>query len=362
MKNKPLILIGNKTNPDSLAVALQQGIDSIPASIGTFASGEPFVELFPKEQAQFANNADKIKGRDVIVLQSGTDSMTQTLMMTHTLRTYGAGHITVVLPFAPLMRQDRAFDERFVSLGASFLATQLKAAGADAVITMTPHSQAAIKAYQNIFGDAFKAISSTTLFADDIKAAIGHDPAHVIVGAPDGADKAGDEGQNRARRLAQALFNDHADHLLFHIAKTHTGVNDTKITGFKGDVRGKDCVIIDDMIDGGSTILNAARLLKEKGARSVTACASHGILSGNALEKILTIQTADAQPLLDKLLLTDTLPDVADKVAALQKTQPAFTTRVKILSATPVLLEAAQNIRPQAKQTRKATRKGPQQH
>lgn len=362
MKNKPLILIGNETNADSVSLAARQGIDSIPASIGTFASGEPFVELFPKEQARFNDNAQKIKGRDVIVLQSGTDSITHTLMMVHTLRAYKAGRITVVMPFAPLMRQDRAFDERFVSLGASFLATQLKSAGADAVISMTPHSQAAIKAYKNVFGDDFKTVSSTTLFADNIKAMAGHNPAQLIVGAPDGADKAGDEGQNRARRLAQALFSDSADHLLFHIAKTHTGVSDTKITQFKGDVGGKDCVIIDDMIDGGSTILNAAKLLKEKGAKSVIACASHGILSGTALEKILSTQTTSAQPVLDRLLLTDTLPDVAYKVTALQKSHPALAARVTVLSATPALLQAAQHMKQSAAPIHKQHSKGPQQH
>jgi ribose-phosphate pyrophosphokinase len=343
MKNNALILIGNDTSPTLPAAAASRGIGIIPASIDSFASGEPFVELFPNDKENAAANATKLKGKDVIVVQSATDSMTHLLMIVHTLKSYDAGNVTVVMPFAPLMRQDRAFDARFVSLGAAFMASQLKAAGADAIVTLTPHSQAAIKAYRDVFGDAFKVVSSTQLFAPDIQKRFGNTPATLAIGAPDGADKSADEGQRRARRLAKAVFGRDDDEVMFLIAKTHTGVNDTRIIDFKGDVAGKDCVIIDDMIDGGSTMLNAASLLKAKGAKSVTAFASHGILSGNALEKILSARADGQNFSIDRLVLADTLPSVAQKIAALAKTQPKLAARADVIATADLLLQAAEN-------------------
>ena len=226
---------------------------------------------------------------------------------------------------------------------AYFVEEQLKAAGADAVVTMTPHSQAAIKAYRDVFGDAFKVVSSTQLFAPDIQNRFGNNPQTLAIGAPDGADKAADEGQKRARRLAKAVFGRDDDDVMFLIAKTHTGVNDTRITDFKGDIAGKDCIIIDDMIDGGSTMLNAANVLKAQGAKSVTAFASHGILSGNALEKILSARADGKNFSIDHLVLADTLPGVAQKIAALAKTQPKLAARADVMQTADILLTAAQN-------------------
>lgn len=345
-KNNPLILIGNAAPSATEKSAQKAGITALPASIGLFASGEPFVELFPKDSSRFADNTAQIKGRDIIVVQSGAEPVgentTHLLMMVHTLKLHGAGSVTVVMPFAPFMRQDRAFDARFVSLGAAFFANQLKAAGADAVVTLTPHSQAGIKAYQDVFGAQFTAVAATSLFADAVKTSFGNNPAQVSVGAPDGADKAQDEGQQRARALATALFGRNDDAVLFLIAKTHTGISDTKITAFTGDVQNKNCVIIDDMIDGGSTMINAASLLKAKGAASVTACASHGILSGNALEKILSARPDGQQFAIDRLMLTDSLPGVEKKLAQLAEQQPQLAARVCIVPATAALLDAAQ--------------------
>lgn len=343
--SKPLILIAPIAPTSTADAARTAGIDPIPASIGLFASGEPFVELFPKSGDDFAKHLDAIKGRDVIVVQSGGEPVGEAtahlLMAVHTLKSYGAAHVTAVMPFAPYMRQDRPFDGRFVSLGASFFANQLKSAGADAAITLTPHSQGAINAYKDVFGDAFTALTATDIFAGHIKSRFGSDPAHLAIGAPDGADKAADEGQARARSLADAVFGSHDGDKLFLIAKTHTGVNDTKITSFSGNLAGKDCVIVDDMIDGGSTMINAASLLKARGAKSVTAMATHGILSGNALEKILSARPDGQTFAIDKLVLTDSLPAVSRKAAELAQKSPAMAARLEVLPATAPLLAAA---------------------
>lgn len=345
---KPLILIMPSAPPSALDAAKAAGIEPIPASVGLFASGEPFVELFPKSGDDFGKHASALKGRDVIVVQSGGVPVGETtahlLMAVHTLKAHGAAHVTAVMPFAPYMRQDRAFDKRFVSLGAAFFANQLKAAGADAAVTLTPHSQAGIKAYKDVFGAGFTAVGATEIFAAYIQKNFGNDPATLAIGAPDGADKAADEGQIRARALADSVFGGHDGNKLFLIAKTHTGVNDTKITAFNGDVAGKHCVIIDDMIDGGSTMINAAKLLKARGAASVTACASHGILSGSALEKILSADADGKSPAIDKLVLTDSLPEVAQKTAALAQKSPTLAARLDILPASEILLHAAQGL------------------
>ena len=346
---KPLILIMPSAPPSTAEAAKAAGIESLPVSVGVFASGEPFVELFPKSGDDADKHAAMIKGRDVMVVQSGGEPVGETtahlLMAVHTLKAYGAAHVTAVMPFAPYMRQDRTFDKRFVSLGAAFFAHQLKAAGADAAVTLTPHSQAGIDAYKKVFGDNFTAQSATGLFAAYIQKQLGSDAASLAIGAPDGADKAADEGQIRARALADAVFGGHDGDKLFLIAKTHTGVNDTKITAFTGDVAGKHCVIVDDMIDGGSTMINAAKLLKSRGALSVTACAAHGILSGAALEKILAAAADDGRPVIDKLALTDSLPQAAVKAAALIEKTPALASRIDILPAADILLQAAQDLR-----------------
>jgi ribose-phosphate pyrophosphokinase len=338
---KPILLIGNSISPETVRDLTQDGaFDIITASIGKFSSGEPFVELMRGQEEHFDENLGKLKGRQVFILQSTAepvgDNAQHLLLMAHTLKQYGAGEITAIMPFAAYMRQDRPFENRFTSIAADLFARQLRSAGVDKIITLTPHSRGAIALYQNIFGENFTALGATDLFAADIQNGFGNNPATLSVGAPDGADKQQDEGQMRARELARALFgvvNDDGlqDHM-FRIAKTHTGVSDTKITGFDGDVKGKHCVIVDDMIDGGSTMINAANLLKAQGAASVSCYATHGILSGSALERLLSAKHDGMSPSIDRLVLADTIPETQNKLEILQEKQPVPAGRVKILS------------------------------
>ncbi|MDX2095738.1 MAG: phosphoribosyltransferase family protein [Alphaproteobacteria bacterium] len=126
----------------------------------------------------------------------------------------------------------------------------------------------------------------------------------------------------------------------FKISKIHTAVSDTKITHFAGDVVGKNCIIVDDMIDRGSTMINAAKELKARGAKSVTAYATHGILSGSALEKLLTAEPDSMNnPAIDHLVMTDTIPSVAKKVEKLAAQNPELADRVSILSVSPLITQ-----------------------
>lgn len=338
---KPLILLGNNV---SSAVKSALGGDSnlpVPASIGEFGSGEPFVELFRGEEANFAANSAKLRGTEAYAVQSGDEPVgahcQHLLLMAHTLKHYGVKEVTAVLPFAPFDRQDREFKDRFVSLAAELFPAQLKAAGVDRVISITPHSQSAMKFYQQEFGTRYTALSANPLFAADIKKRLGGDMGSIAIGAPDGADKPLDAGQARARELSEAVFGDDYQNAMFKIAKTHTGVSQTKITSFEGDVKGKACVIVDDMIDGGSTMINAATLLKERGAASVTVYATHAILSDEALEKILSAPGKDGTPAIDTLVVTDTIPSVVQKIATLAQTKPELAGRAEVLSTGPMI-------------------------
>jgi ribose-phosphate pyrophosphokinase len=348
-KSKQLVLLGNSVSPETeVFFSESNGFQRIPASIGEFPSGEPFVELFHKQEDRAAENAALLKGKDVIVVQSGgvpyASNILTLLMMVDTLKSYGVASVTAYVQMLPLARQDRKFENRFVSEGARFMAKMLDTAEGDRIVTVTPHSQGCIQTFRSFFQENFIAIDTAPLFAADIRARF-NNAANVVIGAPDGADKPKDEGQRRAKELSLAVFGKDTDSQLFKIAKQHVPgtVSETRIAGFdesmRSKVEGKDCVIVDDMIDGGGTMVNAAALLKENGAKSVTCYATHGILTGNALEKMFTKPDISQAPI-DQLVVTDTLPDTGKKVEDFIKKYPDLSGRIDILCTAPLLKEA----------------------
>ena len=341
---KPILLIGNSVSKETAdALRSDNRFDVITASIGKFDSDEPFVELMRGQEPDFEKNLAKLQGAKVYVVQSTggpvSDNAQHLMLMANTLKEYGAAEVTAIVPFAAFMRQDRKFKNRFTSLAAGLFAKQLKASGIDKIITLTPHSKAAMQLYTNVFGENFQAVPTTAMIAADIKGRFDVAPDELAIGAPDGADKPGDEGQLRARELVKEVFGHVSDDLMFRASKIHTGVSDTKITSFDGDVAGKDVVIVDDMIDGGSTMVNAAALLKAHGAKAVTAYATHAILSGNALERLLMSKPDGMTCAIDKLVITDTIPGVREKLDVLFAKQPNLAGRVEILSVAPLILE-----------------------
>lgn len=304
------------------------GGPQVPLSFGTFPSNESFAEpMFDGTQ----------HGKRLYIVQSTSGAVDKNVMslcfMIDTAKKAGVEEVVVIAPFAAYGRQDRSFPGRYVSEGANMLGRFLKEAGADQFITITPHSKNAEAAYGAPFGAGnFIALSTTDLFAKDIQAHFGEN-ANLVIGAPDGADKKTDEGQQRAESLIRSVFKGSGKPLgllnkenRFYIKKVHEKgtFSTTKITEFSGDVAGKDCIIVDDMSDSGGTIKNAAKLLREKGARSVTAYLTHAILTGNALEE--TLRTVD------RFVVTDTIPDVQKKIDALKETHPDLAARVTVLS------------------------------
>ena len=350
---KKQILIVDKRDSSEIVDALMASgtIAACPeARIGKFSSGENFVEFFPKDEKNYAKNAALLQDAHVILVQStgvpvGDNSM-NLLLMAHTAKLYGASEITAILPYKSFDRQDRLFKNRFTSMTADLYPKLLQTSGVDNVVTITPHSQDSIKLYRDVFGDKFTALTVTQLFAAHIRTTLSANTLTLRIGAPDGANKPADEGQSRARDLTASVFNTVAanNDAMFHIAKIHTQVSETKITHFDGDVVGKDCVIIDDMIDGGSTMKNAAKVLKAQGAKSVTCYATHGILSGDmtsgALLSILTEKAEDGSNAIDRLVVTDSLPDAKEKVAALMKLHSALGARVDVLSVGSLVVSA----------------------
>lgn len=342
---KPLLFLGDSISPETAAILKRDGMFEVASgSIGKFQSGEPFAEIFYRDPEKFEINQQKIEGAKAIVVQSTAepvgDHLTHLLEMIHTLKIHGAKEVTAVLPFSALARQDRKFEGRFATVGAELMPKLLKAAGADKVISFTMHSQASIGYYRDVFGDDFTSLSINDILAKHIRSCFPFTSAQVVIGAPDGADKPNDEGQRRACEFITTLHGKFNEKARFKISKVHTADSETKATSLEGDVAGKDCVVVDDLADGGSTLVNAAVLLKENGAKSVTCAITHAVLTkgdATALERLMT-RKINGQYAIDSLVITDSIPEAADKVAAFAKQYPDLARKIVILPLGPVIL------------------------
>jgi ribose-phosphate pyrophosphokinase len=281
------------------------------ASLSTFPSSESFAEIIVESAGP---NGDALQGQNITILQSMTApidvSAMQLIFAVKNAHDLGAQNIIVAAPFMPYNRQDRGFDDRLCSIGSKYYAEMLKNAGATHVISSEMHSKASEQFYLDVFGtDNVVLLQYSDLIAQDVKNNQTNDP---VIGAPDGADKPTDAGQRRANELRSALGLTKK----FKIWKTHQDgdVNATEIKKFSGNVKGQDCVIIDDLTDSGGTLVNAATTLKQKGAKSVTCYLSHGVLVGDAAERLLSLSTAlNGVAAIDRLAIIDSIPSVADK-------------------------------------------------
>lgn len=371
-EQKQFVLFGLRvSDATKAAIRAQFGYEEIPA-IGVFQSGAVHGELFhlPKEErdkktpdelaARYQEIKAKLHGARVIVVQSTgempnvSESIEQLRSVTDTLTRNGVKDITLVMPNTAYERQDRDFSEewRFCSVNAEWFPKDMKAHGVTDVVTFTPHSKAAMKYWEEAFGRShYHALDTASLFADDIRRNFGLN-SNVVIGAPDGADKPNDNGQRRARELADEFFGRHErgtnDAHMFKISKAHTDASETEVKTFEGDVAGKHCIIIDDMADGGSTLVNAAKELKERGAASVSAYVTHAICSdtskGPSLDVVLQRDT-QGEPLIDRFVTTDTIPEIEAKRAALA---PQDQQRVNILTIGPLLAQNLNRILGQA--------------
>jgi ribose-phosphate pyrophosphokinase len=247
------------------------------AHVGRFSDGEVTVELM-----------ENVRGRDVFIVQPtsppANDHLMELLVMADALRRASAGRITAVIPYFGYARQDRRPRATRVAITAKLIANMIAGAGVSRLLTVDLHADQ-IQGFFDIPVD--NVYASPVLLGDAWKQKYDD----MIVVSPDVG------GVVRARALAKRL--DDAD--LAIIDKRRPRPNESKVMNIIGDVEGKSCVMVDDMVDTAGTLCQAARALKDEGAKRVVAYITHAVLSGGAVERI------DGS-VLDELVVTDTIP------------------------------------------------------
>jgi len=273
------------------------------ATVGRFSDGEVMVEIL-----------ENVRGKDVFVLQSTcmptNDTLVELLVLVDALKRASAGRITAAIPYFGYARQDRRPRSVRVPITAKVVANMLTTDGIDRLLTMDLHSDQ----IQGFFDIPVDNIYSMPILLGDLWKS---DYQNLVVVSPDVG------GVVRARQMAKRLECD-----LAIIDKRRPKANVAKVMNIIGDVQGRTCVIMDDMVDTANTLCEAARALKEHGAERVLAYCTHPVLSGNAVERI-------ASSALDKLVVTDTIPLQDDAKAC---------TRIQQLSVASLLAETVLRI------------------
>ena len=280
-------LISGTANPEfaqKVADSLGQKLSSI--EVNKFSDGEINV-IIP----------ESVRGQDIFIIQPtcvpANDNLMELLIIVDALKRSSSGAINAVIPYFGYARQDKKAAPR-VPISAKLVADMLQVAGVQRVITLDLHA-AQIQGFFNIPVDH---LTGSTLFVEYIKSKNLKNP---IIASPDVG------GVARARTYAESLGYD-----LVIVDKKREKANVSEVMNIIGDVEGRDVIILDDMVDTAGTLTKAADVLKARGATSVMACCTHGVLSGPAYDRI----TASA---LDELVVTDTIPLKAphDKITVL---------------------------------------------
>ncbi len=238
---------------------------------------------------------EPVRGADVFLVQSTcgpvNDNLMELLVMTDAMRRASAGRITAVIPYFGYARQDRKAKSRD-PISAKLVANLITEAGADRVLTMDLHANQ----IQGFFDIPVDNLAGGNIFANHYLKKYGFANSDVMVVSPDVGSVA------RARSFAMKLGVD-----LAIVDKRRERANQSEVMNLIGNVEGKTILILDDMVDTGGSLCGAAKALKELGgAKKIYACASHGVLSGPALERIAASE-------LEELLLLDTIPYPAGK-------------------------------------------------
>ena len=253
------------------------------AVVGKFSDGEVMVEIL-----------ENVRGKDVFILQPTctptNDSLMELLVMVDALRRASAGRITAAMPYFGYARQDRRPRSARVAISAKVIANMLAAVGIDRVLTMDLHADQ----IQGFFDVPVDNVYAAPVLLGDVWK---HNYENVIVVSPDVG------GVVRARALAKRLESD-----LAIIDKRRPRPNVSEVMNIIGEVEGRTCVIMDDIVDTANTLARAAEALKEQGAISVLAYCTHPVLSGPAIKRIQSSA-------LDELVVTDTLPLRPDAAA-----------------------------------------------
>ncbi len=270
------IFAGN-ANPDlAQRVARYLGIPMGKALVSKFSDGEVNVEIM-----------ENVRGRDVFVVQPtcapSNDNLMELLIMTDALRRSSAARITAVIPYFGYARQDRRPRTARVAISAKLVAAMISTAGASRVLTMDLHADQ----IQGFFDIPTDNIYASPVLLGDIWR---HEHDNLLVVSPDVG------GVVRARAMAK-----HLETNLAIIDKRRPRANEAKVMNLIGEVEGLTCVLMDDMVDTGNTLCEAASALKRKGARRVLAYCTHAVLSGPGVDLIDKSE-------LDEVVVTDSIP------------------------------------------------------
>ena len=299
------ILAGNSNLPLARAIADYLKLPLTNADVRRFADDEVFVEIH-----------ENVRGEDVFVVQStsapANDNLMELLICIDVLRRASAKRITAVVPYFGYARQDRKPGPR-TPISAKLVANLITTAGADRVLAVDLHAGQ----IQGFFDIPTDNLYAAPVMAADILQRTGGE--NLMVVSPDVG------GVVRARALARRLNN--APLSIVDKRRDKPGVSE--VMNIIGDVKGWDCILIDDIIDSGGTLCNAAGALIEAGAKSVTAYLTHGVMSGKAVERV----NGSA---LKELVITDTI-QAADAAYA-------DGSKIRVLSIAPLIGEAIHRI------------------
>ncbi len=275
-----MVFTGNANARLAQDVAKHLNLSLGRAIVGKFSDGEVMVELL-----------ENVRGKDVFVLQSTcaptNDNLMELLVMVDALKRSSAARVTAAIPYFGYARQDRRPRSARVAISAKVVANMLTSVGVARVLTMDLHADQ----IQGFFDMPVDNIYAAPVLLGDVWK---QRYDNLIVVSPDVG------GVVRARALANRLESD-----LAIIDKRRPKANVSEVMNVIGEVKGRTCVIMDDMVDTAGTLVKAAQVLKEEGATKVVAYCTHAVLSGPAVERI-------TQSDLDELVVTDTIPLHAD--------------------------------------------------
>ena len=276
------------------------------ADVAQFADGECSVSVF-----------EPVRGKDVFIVQSTcnhvNDNLMELLIMIDAMRRASAGRITAVIPYFGYARQDRKAKSRD-PISAKLVANLITTAGADRVLTMDLHAAQ----IQGFFDIPVDNLLGSHLFVKHFVNMFGKGNEDIMVVSPDVGSTA------RVRSFSMKLGVNMAI-----VDKRREKANQSEVMNIIGNVEGKTCILLDDIVDTAGSLCGAAKAISEiGGAKKVYACATHGVLSGPAIERI-------ENSCIEELLLLDTIPYPSDKPAC---------AKIKYLSTAPVFAEAIRRI------------------
>ncbi|MEM1244344.1 MAG: ribose-phosphate pyrophosphokinase [Pseudomonadota bacterium] len=300
-----MMLFSGSSNPQ-LAASIAENLDCPlgKAVVGKFSDGETMIEIL-----------ENVRGKHIFIMQSlcspTNDNLMELLLMADAFRRSSASKVTAFVPYYGYARQDRRVRSARVPISAKVIADMMAVVGITRVITVDLHADQ----IQGFFTIPVDNVYATPIILDDLQKRA---TANTLIVSPDIG------GVMRARAIAKRL--DDSD--LAIIDKRRPKPNTTQVMHIIGDVAGRDCVIIDDIVDTAGTLCQAALALKEHGANSVRAYITHPVFSGHAIDNI-------KKSALDEVVVTDTIP---------LKENASQCEKIKTLTLSSILAEAIMRI------------------